>query len=243
MTRLVALVLCAAVGRAAADPPTDAEAQAKAADESARRHYELREYSEAIAEYRRAYEALPDALFLFDIAQAYRQLGDCDNARVFYRNYLRERPDADNRDKVEQFITEMDACAKPAPHPQPLPPPTTAAPMDAPAGSHGGLQLAGSLVAAAGLVVTGVAIYYSVQASNRASDLEAACANGCDGSAVASIDRAGQAANRDAIVSYVIGGVAIATGASLFAWARLHAAEPVVTATPAGATAGVRVRF
>jgi tetratricopeptide (TPR) repeat protein len=222
------------VTTASADPVDNSQAaeHAKAFDAAARAHYDLREYAAAVADYRRAFEALPDPLFLFDIAQAYRQLHDCDNARAFYRAYLRDLPGADNRSKVETFITEMNACAHDAAAPAPAP-------------GRRGTFYAGVAAAAAGLVVVGTGVYFSFEASDRAHDLELQCATSCDGSAVASIDRAGHDANRNAIISYVAGGAAAAVGVALIAWSLHTRDEPtaVIVPVPGGAAGSITVRF
>ena len=74
------------------------------------KHYDLGEYAAAIDSFRASYDLVPQPLLLFDIAQAYRQLRDCGHARTFYKSYLRNLPAADNRDKVERFLADMDAC-------------------------------------------------------------------------------------------------------------------------------------
>jgi hypothetical protein len=280
---VVASVVVAGVARIAsaepAPPPapandggvtaSDAAERAKDADRAARAHYDAHEYAAAIVDYHHAFEALPDPLFLFDIAQAHRQLHQCDDALTFYRAYLRARPDADNRVKVEQFIIEMQGCAKSEPtttdgdrpasgnqpgaadHAQPAigddrrvtdnERPKPAAPRKFPST----WQLAGIGTAGVGAVLVGVAVYFSIDGSNDASQLQMACAKGCAGSAVASIDQDGQSANRNAMASYVIGGAALAGGAALFLWATVHAhgEAPIVTPTPGGATVSARMRF
>src|SRR5262249_18513863 len=133
--RSVAVVVLVAIAapRAHGAPSDDDTARARAADESARTHYDAHEYAEAIADYQRASAAMPDPLYLFDIAQAYRKLGDCTNASAYYRNYLREAPTADNRDKVERFLADMDTCvaAAAAAHMEPVPPVESPAPSTA----------------------------------------------------------------------------------------------------------------
>ncbi len=145
---IVVALLAARVAMAGPDPQpgststsaADASAIARDADRAAHTYYDAHDYPAAIAEYRRAFAALPDALFLFDIAQAYRQLHDCDHALAFYRDYLAARPDADNRPRVEHFITEMEACATP-----PATTVTTTAPVIE---RPNGLRIAGSQPAA-----------------------------------------------------------------------------------------------
>jgi tetratricopeptide (TPR) repeat protein len=236
----LALTLAVRIAAAQPQPPADGDnaERAKAADRSAREHYDLRQYAAAIEDYRHAFEALPDPLFLFDIAQAYRQMHDCDNAITFYRNYLRERPDADNRAKVEEFIAELTPCTPVSTAP-PAPTPAPPAPILSP------LQIGGIAAAAVGAGIVGAGIYFSFQAQSDASQLEAACAGGCSGSSVANIDREGHDANRDAIASYVVGGAVIAAGAGVFLWATFHIAgePPIVVPVQGGGTVSARVRF
>lgn len=236
IARVLALaILVAAPIVARADDETD---RAKAADRSARRHFDLREYAAAIEDYRRAFEALPDPLFLFDIAQAYRQMNDCPNAAAFYRNYLRDKPAADNRAMVEQLIAEMDACPKPDPTIIVLTPP-------APPPRHPRLRLAGIITGVAGLAVIGTGVYFSFDAGNQANKIELACATGCVGSTVAGIDRDGKAANRYAIAAYAIGGGAAASGIAMLVWSLVDAGgeAPIVSPTAGGVAISMRQRF
>jgi tetratricopeptide (TPR) repeat protein len=71
------------------------------------RHLERGRYQDAIAEFRRAYELRDDPHFLFDIAEAYRQLGIVDRALFFYGRYLAALPDAPDRDEVEARMAEL----------------------------------------------------------------------------------------------------------------------------------------
>jgi tetratricopeptide (TPR) repeat protein len=84
-------------------------------EEVARRHhdrgtslYNLGQFEEAINEYRRGYEQKADPVFLYNIAQAYRQLGASDKALFFYRRYLSTAPDAPNRPQVEGVIGDLE---------------------------------------------------------------------------------------------------------------------------------------
>jgi len=232
---LVAAAVIAGAAPAGAQP-ADSASRAKEADASARAHYDLREYEAAIEDYRRAFEAHPDPLFLFDIAQAYRQLHDCDNARVFYRNYLRNLPAADNRARVEQFIVEMDACVRHAAEP-------TRAVSITPPPVLGRLRLAGIITGIAGLAVVGGGVYFSFDAAAHAHQLELQCAQGCDAADVASIDRGGKDANQYAIASYVVGGAAITAGVVMVVWGSAHAQPMIVAPRPGGATVSAIVRF
>src|SRR5438270_12667914 len=87
----------------------------------ARTHYErgtqafnLQDFHTALEEFKQAYVEQPDPVFLFNIGQAQRQLGEYDAAAKSYRLYLANRPDAPNHDQVARLIDQMDEAAKQA---------------------------------------------------------------------------------------------------------------------------------
>lgn len=100
---------------APAPAPVPAASAADAAYQRGRSHYDLHEWDQAIAEFKEAYRLRPDAPSLFNIAQSYRLKGDCGQAAMFYKTYRRNFPAEKNIARVDQFITEMEACAKQAP--------------------------------------------------------------------------------------------------------------------------------
>ncbi|HEY0993098.1 MAG TPA: tetratricopeptide repeat protein, partial [Kofleriaceae bacterium] len=76
-------------------------------------------YDEAIAYYRKAYDAVPHAEILFNLAQAYRLKGDAETALGLYQRYLlvepRGRVAADARKWVaalERVVAERKTDAK-----------------------------------------------------------------------------------------------------------------------------------
>jgi len=81
---------------------------ARAHYEAGTTQYNLGRFEEAIGEYRKAYELKNDPVFLFNIAQAYRQLGHADRALFFYRRYLSTAPDSPHRDEVQTRIAEIE---------------------------------------------------------------------------------------------------------------------------------------
>ncbi len=249
---ILAIVLDLAIARAQPAPPTEPTTpdvstveRAKALYAAGSKHYDLHEYDKAVLAFRAAYDLYPEPLFLFNIAQAYRQLGDCKNARGFYQTYLQKLPAADNRDKVEEFITKMDDCVR---HQETaeaerkkLPPVVVGEPPR----NDRTLRGVGIITAVAGAAIAGVGIYFSNQAAGYARDAETFCAQGCDSSEITEIDRKGREADRTALVFYGIGGVAIATGAGLLLYTALHADPDRVTVVPTrgGATMTKTWRF
>jgi tetratricopeptide (TPR) repeat protein len=231
------VVACLA-GAAHADPKDEAEDLYRQGS----KHYDLREYTAAIDAFKRAYELYPEPTFLFDIAQAYRLLDDCDNAAGFYRNYVRVKPDADDRDKAEQLAKEMESCAADRKQRAQPPPPVRRVVETRPA--NRGLRLAGIVTAGAGAAAAGVGIYFSLDAADKAHRVEQLCASGCNATDVASIDSSGKTSSQLAIAMYAVGGAALTAGAAMFIYATLHSEETVTVApTPGGAAMSWAVRF
>jgi tetratricopeptide (TPR) repeat protein len=87
-----------------ASPATIAEARRIHDDATA--SYKLGRFEEALAGYGKAYELYPAPAFLFNIAQCHFQLKQWERAEFFYGGYLREVPNAANRELVEDRIRE-----------------------------------------------------------------------------------------------------------------------------------------
>ena len=182
-------------------------------------------------------------LSLFATAQSLRLRGDCERAALFYHAYLRARPDAGNREDAAQFAAESEACAATQRSerrhalvvvPPFRPPPRLRALRDA------GLATVGI-----GVVAAGVGAYFGLEALQERYQLEELCRKPCEPSAAAALDGARRSDMHTAVVMYVIGGIAVATGASMFAWARMHAGPDtvIVAPTPGGAAVSTTLRF
>lgn len=87
---------------AQADTKADAAVHVKAADTQ----FKLGRFEPALAEYSAAYELFPAPPLLFNIAQCHRNLGNWERAVFFFEGYLRARPNAKNKDLVEDLLTE-----------------------------------------------------------------------------------------------------------------------------------------
>jgi tetratricopeptide (TPR) repeat protein len=130
---VVAAVVCGlAISAARAEPAAERRIgekerqRARALYDEGARHYNVAEYPAAIEAWKSAYLLSGDPKLLFDVAQAYRLSGDCEQALRFYRNFLREHPHASNEGEVESAIARCEAAAAPAP-------PAPAAPVEPPA--------------------------------------------------------------------------------------------------------------
>jgi tetratricopeptide (TPR) repeat protein len=109
---------------------TNDKEAARAAYERGNRSYNLAEFSQALDAFKEAYRNYPEPSFLFNIAQCHRQLGDKPNAIRFYRTYIRETPNAPNREEVNRLISaleravakeQLNKLAQPGPAPAPAP--------------------------------------------------------------------------------------------------------------------------
>jgi tetratricopeptide (TPR) repeat protein len=117
----------------------------------ARQHYQkatalfnLGEWNDAAAEYKEAYKALPEPVFLYNIAQAYRLGGDLPKAAFFYNSYAHNAKDPATKHeaelrakKIEAQIakggkTEVKAALPPETKPAPAAEPRTTAPSPSP---------------------------------------------------------------------------------------------------------------
>jgi len=135
----VVLSLGAGVARAGGED----EKQARALYERAEKSFNVGKFADALADYQAAYEAKPLPGFLFNIAQCYRNMGNYERARFFFRRYLSIEPKAPNRRKVEELIAEMskqiDAqAAAAASAPATTPPAATTPPLGSPGTSAAG---------------------------------------------------------------------------------------------------------
>lgn len=115
---------------AAADDPK----RAKELFQEGTTFFDVGQFDKAIEAWQAGYKAKPDPGFLYNIAQAYRIAGDPNKAIFFYRGYLRNSPNAENRTEVEQKIAalqkqvaELDRNKPSVPPPATTPPPPAAA--------------------------------------------------------------------------------------------------------------------
>jgi tetratricopeptide (TPR) repeat protein len=99
----------------AAAPSSDAKATALKAFQRGTAHYNHGEYDKAIEQFQSGYQAVPQAVFLYNIAQAHRAAGRADQALSYYRQYLQQSPDAKNRPEIEERIAALEKEVGPAP--------------------------------------------------------------------------------------------------------------------------------
>ena len=256
------LVLAA---RAYADDPTQpaaTPAARTAADQlydQGRAAYEANHYHDAIDKFQQAYLLVKDPVYLFNIAQAYRNAADCLAAHQYYERYLAESPHAENADSVNNWLHELAPCANertqeqarahradelehaPATAPAPAPLAVTAAPVASDPGRNE--RLAGLAVGGVGVVGLVVGIAYGIKGQAYEDEIRLACTTSCDWDQLASRHAAGERANTLSLVGYIGGGLALIAGGALYAhgWSKRVTVD--VAPAPGGAQLGARVRF
>lgn len=85
----------------------DTARRAREEFEAGVRHFQAREYREAIHSFQVAAELVPSADLWFNIARSYEELGEYEPAIEHYRRYLRDRVDPPDRAQVEAHIAEL----------------------------------------------------------------------------------------------------------------------------------------
>lgn len=232
---LAALLAAAPATVRAQQTPRERAALSRDAYDAGKKHYNLGEFDQAIERWKQGYEFKDDPIFLYNIAQAYRQKGDHQKAIFFYRAYIREEPRARNREDVEARIAELTKLiaasqsatesgprepVEPTP-PNPEPPPAPVAieptppaspPRDAAALSPGrGLKIGGVVAGSAGALALAGGVLFLVRSSSIEGEIEDAARSGQPWSAEL-VDR--ESTGR---TSEILGWVGIGAGAALVA--------------------------
>ncbi|MBI4508978.1 MAG: tetratricopeptide repeat protein [Deltaproteobacteria bacterium] len=109
---LLAAGLPVSAPRVHAAPPSDAAKEARSQYEKGQTAYNLGRFDEAITHFSKGYEIKPDPVFLYNIAQSFRQIGNLERAIFFYKRFVSTAPDAPNRSDVEKKIADLEAQLK-----------------------------------------------------------------------------------------------------------------------------------
>jgi tetratricopeptide (TPR) repeat protein len=231
--------------------------------------YNLGHYLEAAQEYEAAYQAKDSPALLYNLGQAYRAGGQPEKALTAYRAYLRNMPNAENRDEVMGFIdalrktleaqkqakekpptdtltpppVEKPVVVRPEPTPPPTPIPTPVAPPRDTGPSPRTLKLAGIGTGVVGVASLALgATFAGLTASiNHELNHPAAGAPAFD----VSLERRGNTYQALETSFFVIGGAALVSGVVLYAVGarRAHALRTEITPSVGTHAAGAALRF
>ena len=263
------LVVCMLGGVAIAGGPKGGskvdpkQVQADALFEKGQTSYQSGQYQEAIELFKQAYTLVEDPVYLFNIAQSYRKVADCLHAHDYYTQYLDEAPKAENKDKVQQWLTELQPCVDQRHAEQDAVKQAQDAekkrqedearrraeamkpvPMEVDHGKP--LRIAGIATGAIGVGGLVVGIVYGIKSKNLKNQVADMCTKGCqwDDPDTLALDSQGKTDNSRAKLGYIAGGIMTLAGAGLYVFGRTRVETVMVTPNAAGgATASVSLSF
>lgn len=245
-------VALAAVATAEAAPAPSPEAleRAKAASDRGRSAHERGQYDRAVDAYQEAYVLAPSPGILFNLAQAYRLKGDCDNAVLMYRGYLSTRPVLQLRQVAEAHLATVEQCASSAVMGERPAPGGWLADSSAKGSSeaHPGraLRRGGIATAIGGGLLLGLGGYFAYRASDMNDQVEERYRRGAPWHELRDLNDRGDRYDSLAVGLAIAGGAAAVTGGALYmvGWRQAERArQPMVSVSPSKGGAAVRVAW
>jgi tetratricopeptide (TPR) repeat protein len=262
----ILLLICVVARAHAAPAAPDPNKEARDHYDKGLSHYNLGEFTDAIDEFKRAYEISKAPRLLFNLAQAQRLNKEYEQALYSYTTYLRLMPDAPNRVDVAARIAEMSRLLKeerehagkeepaktpPTETPPPVTPPPVVAPPPVvvappplpppppPAPPRRTLLWAGIGVAAGGVALLGAAAGCTAVAASDGSQLDALKAShGAWDARYQSMLDEGQRLQTAAAALWAIGGAVTVAGGVLAIVGVRRAHQLAVAPLPGGGAVG-----
>jgi len=239
-----AVSLAIAPVAARSDSSDDIPPKARALAQRGRAFHDAGNYTGAIAAFTQAYVIAPSPALLFNLAQAYRLQGNCDDAALMYHRFLATNPGPEQRALAESHLASVERCLhKIALH---IPIETASGQLAAAPSSEltGTVDTAqpiprraqiekdfGIGLALGGGVSLALAAYYAVQAHDAESDVSAAYAKGARQQDVAARDADGRSASKTAKVFGAGGAIGLAGGIVTYLVGRHNEHPPVTVST------------
>lgn len=196
--------------------------------ERGRAAHDAKDYTTAIVSFTEAYALAPAPGLLFNLAQAYRLRGNCDDAALMYRRFLATNPPDDARLLAEAHLSTVERClaAKLAPPdvklarmPGPIPigkRETLAVKHDAaPTSGRRTGETVGLGLAIGGGAALLIAGYYGYESHQAETEVERRYAAGEKWKALEDRAAEGEHAGNVAKVSLGLGAAAVAAGAAV----------------------------
>jgi tetratricopeptide (TPR) repeat protein len=217
-------------------------------------------FAEALEAYKAAYVLAPSPGLLFNLAQAYRLNGDCDDAAWMYRRFLDTDPREDLRSLVNDHLAKLQACmhvgfrtqieTPPVPpsgkdNAMPSQPARAVVAVAEPSNDGQREQQVGTYVMIGGGAALVVAAAFAYEAHSASNDVADAYRAGMRAPDIHSIDDRGQRDATIATVASITGGAALITGAVLYSLGRRdeRAQHLAVVPHPGGGEVRLAWRF
>jgi tetratricopeptide (TPR) repeat protein len=239
--------------RGDAQPSDQIPAKARTLADRGRAAHDAGDYSTAITAFIQAYVIAPSPALLFNLAQAYRLQGNCDDAALMYRRYLATNPGPEQRALAETHLASVERClhklalhipVEVASRGRIAPPAlqgsasVTAAPVSRRAQIEKDIGLG---LAIGGGVSLAVAAYYAIQAHEAENDVGAAFGRGGRWADIAPSDARGKSAATAATWFGAGGALGLAGGIVTYLIGRRDEGPPLTVATTRnGLQLGVR---
>lgn len=238
----VGLAAFGAKPAAAAPPPTpEALQRARTLAEQGRVLHDRGEYRRAVDAYQEAYVLAPSPALLFNLGQAYRLGGDCDNATLMYRNFLRSNPPTQHRQVASAHLATVERCASPEGSQ------FRAGALLVDRSPGRGLRQGGVITAVSGGALLALAGYFAYRADDASDEVEERYGRGERWRDLQDLDERGRRDSQLATGFAIAGGAAVVTGGVLYlvGWRQAERAEgrPNVAITPSARGTAVRLAW
>ncbi len=240
-------------------PPEVVPAKARALADKGRAFHDAGDYGNAIIAFKEAYVMAPSPGLLFNLAQAYRLQGNCDDAAMMYRRYIATDPSVEGKTIAQGHLDSMDRCAHKAALNLPQDPNSTAPALTIRTDRASGSLFATSAgsrrsehqkdiglgLTIGGGVAVALAAYFAYEAHDASAAVERGYANGSKWKDLESIDARGERSATYAQIFGIGGGLAVAGGITLYVLGRRSEQMPPIQIAPVknGAQVHVAWRF
>jgi hypothetical protein len=237
-TLTLAAVLASALPAAHADNAMSPDKVPNKARELAikgRKHHNAGDYAAAVSAFKEAYVLAPSPVLLFNIAQAYRLDGNCDEAAWMYRRFLDTDPRGPQRQLAETHLAVVEKCgtgglrvtvqppaleaSTPAPTVQAQPHAETTATLtmrDTTSNRSRTYKRAATFTAVGGGVALIGAALFAIDARTASQTVEETYKRGGKWEEVKSLDARGKRSEKLATALGIGGGVAMISAAVLY---------------------------
>jgi tetratricopeptide (TPR) repeat protein len=253
---LSAVLAAASAGSAVADNalrPERIPNRARQLAEKGRTAHDAGDYNAAVAAFKEAYVLAPSPGLLFNIAQAYRLAGNCDEAAWMYRRFLDTNPVGNHRQLAETHLGTVEKCGTgglriTAPEPSPdnmsVPGAALAVTKDSdPSPRTGKLKKIGIGTAVGGGVLLAGAAVFALDARDAQNTVAETYKRGGKWSEIKDVDARGKRSSAIATGLGIGGGVAVLSGAILYGLGRHYESAQHVAVTPTARGAQVSLSW
>jgi len=212
--------------------------------------YEASNYPDALAKFQKAYKLAPMPALLFNIARCHEVMAELEQAIKYYEQYLEEKPQAKNRDLVQNRLVNLRQrlAARKARAPQrpptPSAPPATSQPASRPTSLPSSLPIpqppggaeprsrwkrtTGWITLGVGVAALGTGLVLGGLAQGKAEEYTDAAVpqQKMPFQDLEDIRRSGESLEGAQIMTLIIGGVVTAAGGALLLWDHLERPGP-----------------